>query len=294
MIAGHDPLDSTSMPIEVPDYVAALTGDIKGLKIGIPSEYFIEGIEPEVEAAVRAAIAQLESLGAELVEISLPHTEYSLPTYYIIAPAEASANLARYDGVRFGLRVEKGEMWPTYKATRGQGFGAEVKRRIMIGTYALSAGYYDAYYGKAQAVRTLIKQDFEHAFEQVDLIAAPTAPTTAFKIGANSRRSDADVFAGRVHPARLAGRAARHECALRLRQPESAHRPAVDRTRLPGGFTAACRACLRAGDRMASAPAGIYELTSCLNHIHSSPKRSGRRCRTTSKRIWRSITRRCA
>jgi aspartyl-tRNA(Asn)/glutamyl-tRNA(Gln) amidotransferase subunit A len=206
VVAGHDPLDSTSMPVEVPDYLAALTGDIKGLKVGIPKEYFIEGIEPAVEKAVRAAIAQLEALGAEPVAISLPHTDYSLPTYYIIAPAEASANLARYDGVRFGQRVEKGEMWPTYKATRGQGFGPEVKRRIMIGTYALSAGYYDAYYGKAQAVRTLIKQDFDKAFEQVDFIAAPTTPTTAFKIGANT--SDPlkmyleDVF---TLPASLAG-----------------------------------------------------------------------------------------
>ena len=204
--AGHDPLDSTSMPVDVPDYQAALIGDIKGLKVGIPKEYFIEGIEPAVEQAVRAAITQLESLGAEPVEISLPHTEYSLPTYYIIAPAEASANLARYDGIRFGQRIDKGEMWPTYRATRGEGFGAEVKRRIMIGTYALSAGYYDAYYGKAQAVRTLIKQDFDKAFEQVDFIATPTAPTTAFKIGANTddplKMYLEDVF---TLPASLAG-----------------------------------------------------------------------------------------
>ena len=206
VMAGHDPLDSTSMDVPVPDYIAGLTGDIAGLKIGIPREYFIEGLQPEVEQAVRAAIAQLESLGAQIVEISLPHTEYSLPTYYIIAPAEASANLARYDGIRFGLRVDKGEMWPTYKATRGQGFGAEVKRRIMIGTYVLSAGYYDAYYGKAQAVRTLIKQDFEKAFEQVDVIAAPTTPTTAFRLGANTddplQMYLADVF---TLPASLAG-----------------------------------------------------------------------------------------
>lgn len=186
VMAGHDPLDSTTMPLAVPDYVAALNGDVKGLRVGVPKEYFIEGIQPEVETAVRAAIAKLQSLGAEIVDISLPHTAYSLPVYYIIAPAEASSNLARYDGIRFGPRVEKGEMWPTYKATRGQGFGAEVKRRIMIGTYTLSAGYYDAYYGKAQAVRTLIKRDFDEAFKQVDVIAAPVAPTTAFKIGENS------------------------------------------------------------------------------------------------------------
>ncbi len=185
VIAGQDPLDSTSMPLDVPDYVGGLKGGVKGLKVGIPQEYFIKGIQPEVEAAVRAAIQKLSEMGAEVVEISLPHTSYSLPVYYIIAPAEASANLARYDGIRFGAKVEKGEMWPTYKATRGQGFGAEVKRRIMLGTYALSAGYYDAYYGKAQAVRTLIKQDFDKAFEKVDVIAAPTAPKTAFKIGEN-------------------------------------------------------------------------------------------------------------
>ena len=206
VMAGRDPLDSTSMPIDVPDYVEALTGEVNGLKIGIPKEYFIEGIQPEVEAAVRAAIKQLESLGATVVEISLPHTGYSLPVYYIIAPAEASANLARYDGVRFGLRVDKGEMWPTYKATRGQGFGAEVKRRIMLGTYALSAGYYDAYYGKAQAVRTLIKQDFDKAFEDVDVIATPVTPTTAFKLGENTddplQMYLADVF---TIPASLAG-----------------------------------------------------------------------------------------
>ncbi len=206
VMAGHDPLDSTSMPVDVPDYLAGLNGEVKGLKVGIPQEYFIEGIAPEVEQAVRTAIAQLESLGMEPVEISLPHTEYSLPTYYIIAPAEASANLARYDGVRFGLRVDQGEMWPTYRATRGQGFGPEVKRRIMIGTYALSAGYYDAYYGKAQAVRTLIRQDFDKAFEQVDIIATPTTPTTAFRLGENT--SDPlkmylqDVF---TLPASLAG-----------------------------------------------------------------------------------------
>jgi aspartyl-tRNA(Asn)/glutamyl-tRNA(Gln) amidotransferase subunit A len=206
VIAGHDPLDATSMPTDVPDYVVSLTGSVKGLKVGIPKEYFIEGIQPEVEQAVRAAIQKLKDLGAEIVEISLPHTAYSLPVYYIIAPAEASANLARYDGIRFGARVDKGEMWATYKATRGAGFGAEVKRRIMIGTYALSAGYYDAYYGKAQAVRTLIKQDFDKAFEGVDVIAAPVAPTTAFKIGQNTdnplQMYLADVF---TIPASLAG-----------------------------------------------------------------------------------------
>ncbi len=186
VIAGRDPFDATSMDIPVPDYTAAL-GDqtLDGLRVGVPKEYFIAGMQPEVDRAVRAAIAHLESLGAEIVEISLPYTDYSLPVYYIIAPAEASANLARYDGIRFGPRVDKGEMWATYKATRGEGFGAEVKRRIMLGTYALSAGYYDAYYGKAQQVRTLIKQDFDNAFAQVDVIAAPVTPSTAFKFGEN-------------------------------------------------------------------------------------------------------------
>lgn len=206
VMAGHDSLDSTSMPVDVPDYVAGLTGDIRGLKVGVPKEYFIDGMDTAVEEKVRAAIKHLENLGAEIIEISLPHTDYSLPTYYIIAPAEASANLARYDGIRFGAKIDKGEMWPTYKATRGQGFGAEVKRRIMIGTYALSAGYYDAYYGTAQKVRTLIRQDFDEAFKQVDVIAAPVTPTTAFRIGQNTddpiQMYLSDVF---TLPASLAG-----------------------------------------------------------------------------------------
>ncbi|GAB4431625.1 MAG: Asp-tRNA(Asn)/Glu-tRNA(Gln) amidotransferase subunit GatA [Anaerolineae bacterium] len=183
VIAGHDPHDSTSMDVPVPDYLAALTGDIRGLRLGVPREYFIEGMQPEVEEAVRTAIDHLANLGAEVHEISLPHTEYALPVYYLIAPSEASANLARFDGIRYGPRRPAGSMWATYKTTRGQGFGAEVKRRIMLGTYALSAGYYDAYYLKAQKVRTLIKGDFDRAFEQVDVIVAPTAPTTAFRIG---------------------------------------------------------------------------------------------------------------
>ncbi|HEY77000.1 MAG TPA: Asp-tRNA(Asn)/Glu-tRNA(Gln) amidotransferase subunit GatA [Thermoflexia bacterium] len=183
VIAGHDPMDSTSVDAPVPDYTAALTGDIRGMRVGVPKEYFIEGMQPEVEEAVRAAVDQLADLGAEVVEVSLPHTDYALPVYYLIAPAEASANLARYDGVRYGLRVQGTDLEETYKATRGRGFGPEVKRRIMLGTYALSAGYYDAYYLKAQKVRTLIKQDFDRAFEQVDVIVAPTTPTTAFRLG---------------------------------------------------------------------------------------------------------------
>ncbi len=182
-IAGYDPLDSTSVPMDVPDYTKVLGQDIKGLKVGVPKEYFTEGIDPEVEASVRQAIAQLESLGAEVVEVSLPHTEYCVAAYYIIAPSEASSNLARYDGVRYGLRVqEEGGLIDMYRATRDQGFGPEVKRRIIIGTYTLSAGYYDAYYRKAQQVRTMIRDDFTKAFEKVDIICAPTMPTPAFKI----------------------------------------------------------------------------------------------------------------
>jgi aspartyl-tRNA(Asn)/glutamyl-tRNA(Gln) amidotransferase subunit A len=183
VIAGHDPLDSTSMPDPVPDYSAHFRSDLKGVKVGVPKEYFIDGLQPEVETAIRAAIDALKTLGAEIREVSLPHTQYGLPVYYLIAPAEASANLARFDGVRYGLRIDRGEVWETYKATRGQGFGPEVKRRIMLGTYALSTGYYDAYYLKAQKIRTLIKADFDNAFKEVDVIACPTAPTTAFKIG---------------------------------------------------------------------------------------------------------------
>lgn len=188
VMAGYDPKDSTSYHTDIPDYKARLQEGVKGLKIGLPREYFIEGVQPATEKAVRAAINHLASLGAEIVEVSLPHTEYALPTYYLVATAEASANLARYDGVRFGVRKSSGDgLWPMYKATRGQGFGAEVKRRIMLGTFVLSAGYYDAYYLKAQKVRTLIKDDFERAFQAVDVIAAPTMPTTAFKIGEKSK-----------------------------------------------------------------------------------------------------------
>ncbi len=182
-IAGHDPLDSTSMAVPVPDYAAQLNGDLKGVRVGVPKEYFIDGMQPEVDRSIHAAIEVLKSLGAEIREVSLPHTDYGLPVYYIIAPAEASANLARFDSVRYGLRIDRGDLWETYRATRGEGFGPEVKRRIMLGTYALSTGYYDAYYLKAQKVRTLIKRDYEAAFEQVDVIACPTSPTTAFKIG---------------------------------------------------------------------------------------------------------------
>jgi aspartyl-tRNA(Asn)/glutamyl-tRNA(Gln) amidotransferase subunit A len=190
-IAGHDPRDSTSAPEPVPDYAAALPADddaaagaLRGMRLGIPSQYFLPGMEPGVEARVREAIAALEAAGATLTEVDLPHTRYGLATYYIIAPAEASANLARYDGIRYGRSVRDGSVLDDYLATRGTGFGAEVKRRIMLGTYALSAGYRDAYYVKALKVRTLIKGDFDRAFEVVDALVAPTSPTVAFPLGA--------------------------------------------------------------------------------------------------------------
>jgi len=205
-IAGKDPNDSTSVPIEVPSLAAGLGGDLRGLRVGIAKEYSVSGMEPGVSAAVDTAIAKLASLGAELVEISLPHTEYALATYYITAPAEASANLSRFDGVRYGMVVDAPTLRETYERTRGAGFGPEVKRRIMLGTYALSSGYYDAYYVKAQKVRTLIKQDFDNAWEKVDVIVAPTSPTVAFHL--NARMDDpyqmylADVF---TIPANMAG-----------------------------------------------------------------------------------------
>ena len=189
IIAGHDPREATSVNTPVPDYVGTLGGTfnqtpLQGIRVGVPREYFAAGLQPGVERAVREAIRVLESLGATTREVTLPHTDYALPTYYLLAPAEASANLARYDGVKYGYRLqESNEMWEVMRATRGDGFGAEVKRRIMLGTYALSAGYYDAYYLKAQKVRTLIKQDFDRAFEDVDVIVGPTSPSVAFKIG---------------------------------------------------------------------------------------------------------------
>ncbi|GAB4410368.1 MAG: Asp-tRNA(Asn)/Glu-tRNA(Gln) amidotransferase subunit GatA [Thermodesulfovibrionales bacterium] len=182
-ICGHDPLDSTSAPVDVPDFTNVLGKDIKGLKLGIPREYFIEGMDREVESSIRDAIKKLEFLGAIPVEVSLPHTDYAIATYYILATSEASSNLARYDGVKYGFRAEGKDLLDMYMNSRAQGFGAEVKRRIMLGTYALSSGYYEAYYKKAQQVRTLIKSDFEDAFRTVDVIVTPTSPTAAFKVG---------------------------------------------------------------------------------------------------------------
>jgi aspartyl-tRNA(Asn)/glutamyl-tRNA(Gln) amidotransferase subunit A len=182
-MAGHDPKDSTSVDTPVPDYEAALTGEVRGLKIGIPKEYRLDGTPGEIEALWQQGIDWLKAAGAEIVDISLPHTSYALPAYYIVAPAEASSNLARYDGVRYGLRVPGETLDEMYEATRGEGFGAEVKRRVLIGTYVLSAGYYDAYYNKARRVRTLIARDFSRAFETVDAILTPTAPSDAFAVG---------------------------------------------------------------------------------------------------------------
>ena len=185
VIAVHDPCDSTSAPVKAPDYLAEIEGGVKGIKLGLPREYFeLPGMDPEVRAAVEAATRSLQKLGAELVPVSLPHTKYALATYYLVAPAEASSNLARYDGVRYGLRADGvANLLAMYGRTRDQGFGLEVKRRVMLGTYALSAGYYDAYYLKAQKVRTLIKRDFTDAFRTVDAVLGPTSPTPAFRIG---------------------------------------------------------------------------------------------------------------
>ncbi|ABB30324.1 glutamyl-tRNA(Gln) amidotransferase, A subunit [Geobacter metallireducens RCH3] len=206
-VAGHDPMDSTSVEVPVPDYAKGLTGDVKGLKLGLPKEYYIEGLDPDVKKALDEAIETYRGLGAEFVDISLPHTDYAVATYYLIATAEASSNLARYEGVRFGHRTEgAANLIDMFRKTRSEGFGDEVKRRIMIGTYALSSGYYDAYYLKAQKVRTLIMQDFLKAFEAVDAILTPVAPTPAFKIGEKTsdplRMYLSDIF---TIPVNLAG-----------------------------------------------------------------------------------------
>ena len=207
LISGHEPRDSTSVNAPVPDYVSNLKNDIKGLKVGIPKEYFIDGIDAEVLCAVQDAIKLITELGAEIIEMSLPHTEYATAAYYIIAPSEASSNLARYDGVKYGYRSQSfDDLLDMYKNTKSEGFGGEVKRRIMIGTYALSAGYYDAFYNKARKVQTLIRQDFQNAFEKVDVILTPTAAEPAFKLG--EKTSDpikmylSDIF---TNPTNLAG-----------------------------------------------------------------------------------------
>jgi aspartyl-tRNA(Asn)/glutamyl-tRNA(Gln) amidotransferase subunit A len=209
-IAGPDPADSTCLNEPVPDYTAGLGKGVNGLRLGLPKEYFIEGLDSQVEQRVREAVRHLEKLGAKVVDISLPHTEHALSTYYIIAPAEASANLARFDGVRYGFRArEINSLLEHYGKTREEGFGAEVKRRIILGTYALSSGYYDAFYLKAQKVRTLIRRDFSDAFAQVDAIVCPTSPTPAFKLG--ERTADplsmylADIFTLAANMAGICG-----------------------------------------------------------------------------------------
>lgn len=210
VIAGVDPRDSTALNEPVPDFTANLERGVKGMRLGLPREYFVSGLDPQVERAVRQAVEHYAKLGAEIVEVSLPHTEYALSTYYIIAPAEASANLARFDGVRYGYRAEQPrDLLELYGRTREEGFGAEVKRRIILGTYALSSGYYDAYYLKAQKARTLIRDDFSRAFRQVDAIVCPTSPTPAFKLGerANAPLSMylADVFTLAANMAGICG-----------------------------------------------------------------------------------------
>ncbi len=183
VIAGHDPLDSTTMPLPTPDFQVGLEEGVKGLRLGLPSDYFVDGMHPGIRAAILAAVETLAGLGAEIEEISLPNTRHGMPVYYLVATAELSANLARYDGVRYGHSAGAGNMWDNYRQSRGQGFGPEVKRRIILGAYALSAGYYDAYYLKAQKVRTLIRQDFDRAFERFDALIAPVVPFLPFKIG---------------------------------------------------------------------------------------------------------------
>ena len=206
-IAGHDPKDSTSIDTEVPDYTDVLTGDIKGLRVGVPKEYFVEGIDPGVREVVNKAIDVLSGLGATVDETSLPHTPHAMAVYYIVAPSEASANLARYDGVKYGYSTEaQGTMWEALEHTRQEGFGPEVKRRIMLGTYALSAGYYDAYYKKAQQVRTLIRQEFNDVFKKFDVLVSPTSPSVAFKMGEKTHDPYMmylnDIF---TQPANIAG-----------------------------------------------------------------------------------------
>ncbi|RAK61523.1 Asp-tRNA(Asn)/Glu-tRNA(Gln) amidotransferase GatCAB subunit A [Phenylobacterium hankyongense] len=208
-MAGHDPNDSTSLPVETPDFPAFVGKSVKGLRVGVPKEYRVDGMPPEIEKLWEQGIAWLREAGCEIVEVSLPHTKYALPAYYIVAPAEASSNLARYDGMRYGLRVEGGNLTDTYEKTRAEGFGAEVKRRILIGTYVLSAGYYDAYYLKALKVRRRIADDFDQAFEKVDALLTPTAPSAAFALGDKSDDPVAmylnDIFTVTVNLAGLPG-----------------------------------------------------------------------------------------
>ena len=247
-MAGFDPKDSTSTDIAVPDYRAGLTQGVKGLRIGIPKEYRVDGTPHDIIDMWSNAAEALKAQGAEIVEVSLPHTKYALATYYIIAPAECSSNLARYDGVRYGLRVAGNNLTEQYENTRGEGFGKEVRRRILVGTYVLSAGYYDAYYLRAQKVRAKIAEDFTHAFEKCDVLLTPTAPSAAFPIGAHEddpiKMYLNDVF---TIPTSLAG-LARYFGAGRVIERRLATGAAADRQSLRRGDAAARRACARAGD----------------------------------------------
>ena len=255
-IAGYDPRDSTSLNLPATDFTAGLTGDIKGMRLGIPSEYFVEGMEPGVRDAVEGAVKELESLGASVEPVSLPTTEYALACYYIIAPSECSANLARYDGVKFGYSYQDTpDMWEAMETTRQQGFGSEVKRRIMLGAYALSAGYYDAYYLKAQQVRTLIRQDFARVFEQVDALVTPTSPVVAFPIGEKAA-DPVQMYLIDVCtlPINIAGLPAMSVPCGFSRGPAGGY--AADRPPTGRGTAAEHRLHLRAGHRVAQGQAG--------------------------------------
>ncbi len=255
-IAGYDPADSTSVNTPIADYQGSLTGDLKGLKIGLPKEYFVEGLDEDVRKAVEQAAEKYRELGAEIIEVSLPHTSYAVACYYLVATAEASSNLARYDGVRYGLRAENAEnLVDMYMQTRAAGFGSEVKRRIMLGTYALSSGYYDAYYLKAQKVRTLIRQDFLNAFETVDAPLDTGGADPCVCPGREGQRPAADVPVGHLHHSGQPGRHLCHEPALRFLDRPAANRPAADRQAFRRSHSFTHGPCLRAGHGMAQAEA---------------------------------------
>ncbi len=261
-MAGFDPRDSTSAEEPVPDYAAGLDADLTGLRIGLPKEYFGEGLDPGVAAAIQEAIKIYESLGARVREISLPNSPLSVPVYYVVAPAECSSNLARFDGVRYGHRCSNPkDLEDLYKRSRAEGFGAEVQRRIMIGTYVLSAGYYDAYYLKAQQIRHLIADDFRRAFEEVDVIMGPTSPTTAFPLGCQGGRPGGHVPQRHLHHCHQPRRPARH---VRSRRPvrRAAGGTADRRQLLSGGAAAQCGASAPNGHRLAPGRARRLRVTS--------------------------------
>ena len=268
VIAGHDPRDNTSVDRPVPKYTQALHAGVKGLRLGVPKEYFIAGIDPEIEKAVRAAIDVYKSQGAEIVEVSLPHTKYAVAVYYIIATAECSANLARFDGVRYGKRAENPkDILDLYGRTRAEGFGPEVKRRIILGTYVLSSGYYDAYYNRAQKVRHLIGEDFRLAFEQCDALLTPTSPDRRVQDRRAHPGPAADVPRRHLHHRRQPRRHLRHLHPLRLHQQQAPHRPANHRPPLGRRMHVPRRARLRAGHGLAQGEA------SALNRVedHDMP-----------------------